>query len=88
MVAVGEFAVRECLCPCPGLGDAEVAVDVEVEEVEELGESASEGPPLSEEAVNSSLIGMITPKTRPFPIVQKNRPWSLLAHVATYISKR
>src|SRR5258706_15600344 len=27
---------------------------------------------------------MITPKTRPFPIVQKNRPWSLLAHVATF----
>ena len=38
MVAVDELAVRERLCPCPGLGDAGVAVCVEVEEVEELRE--------------------------------------------------
>ncbi len=38
MVDVDEFAVRECLCPCPGLGDAGVAVCVEAEEVEELRE--------------------------------------------------
>ena len=38
MVAADELAVREWLCPCPGLGDAGVAVCVEVEEVEELRE--------------------------------------------------
>lgn len=38
IVAVDEFAMRERLCPCPGLGDAGVAVCVEVEEVEELRE--------------------------------------------------
>ena len=38
MVAVDELAVRECLCPCPGLGDAGVAVCVGAEEVEELRE--------------------------------------------------
>ena len=38
MVAVDELAVREYLCPCPGLGDAGVAVCVGAEEVEELRE--------------------------------------------------
>jgi hypothetical protein len=38
MVAVDEPAVRERLCPCPGLGEAGVAVRVEAEEVEELRE--------------------------------------------------
>ena len=38
MVAVNELAVRDCLCPCPVLGDAGVVVCVEAEEVEELQE--------------------------------------------------
>ena len=38
MVAVDEFAVRGCLCPYSGLGNAVVAVCVETEEVEELRE--------------------------------------------------
>jgi len=38
MVAVDELAVRGVLCPCPGLGDAGVAVCVEAEEIEELRE--------------------------------------------------
>jgi len=38
MVAVDELAVRERLCPCPGFGEAGVAVCVEAEEVEELRE--------------------------------------------------
>ena len=36
MVAVDGLAVRECLCPYPGLRDAGVAVRVGAEEVEEL----------------------------------------------------
>ena len=36
MVAVDELAVRECLCPCPGLGDAKVVLCVKAEKVEEL----------------------------------------------------
>jgi hypothetical protein len=42
MVAVDELAVRERLCPCPGLGSAGVAVCVEAEEVEELRERDGE----------------------------------------------
>lgn len=38
MVAVDELAVQERLCPCPGHGEAGVAVCVEAEEVEELRE--------------------------------------------------
>ena len=38
MLAMDELAVRECIGPCPVLGDAEVAVCVEVEEVEALRE--------------------------------------------------
>jgi len=38
IVAVDELAVRERLCPCPGLGDAGVAVCVDAEEAEELRE--------------------------------------------------
>ena len=37
-VATDELVVKECLCPCPDLGEAGVAVCVEVEEVEELQE--------------------------------------------------
>ena len=43
MVAVDELAVREFLCPCPGLGDAGVAVCVGAEEVEELRERGDLG---------------------------------------------
>ena len=43
MVAVDELAVREFLCPCPGLRDAGVAVCVEAEEIEELRERGALG---------------------------------------------
>ena len=36
MVVVDELAVREYLCPCPGLGDAGVVLCVEAEEIAEL----------------------------------------------------
>ena len=38
MVVVNELAVRECLCPCPGLGDAKVVLCLKAEKVEELWE--------------------------------------------------
>ena len=62
IVAVDELAVRECLCPCPGLGDVGVAVCVEVEEVGELREQDDLGEErwgrraLSECWLNKSLV--------------------------------